>query len=263
MDDLARQTKSRWEALAAANVLYSRPLLNLDTESARQEVDPFGVMGDVRGQQVLCLASGGGQQSAALSLLGANVTVLDLSETQIERDRQALDHYGLNGTLLQGDMRDLSRFETSAFDLVWHAYSINFVPEAGVVFDQVRRVLRPGGLYRMQWSNPFLAGTDERYWSGDGYTLKHRYADSEIVDPDPYWDVHAEDGTHQRVAGPREFNHTLSTVINGLIGRSFALLGIWEAPRLAADSTPEPGTWEHYLTIAPPWLTLWARYQPA
>ena len=38
---------------------------------------------------VLCLAAGGGQQSVAFALLGANVTVFDLSETQLEHDRLA------------------------------------------------------------------------------------------------------------------------------------------------------------------------------
>ena len=35
---------------------------------------------------VLCLACGGGQQSVALALLNANVTVFDLSEGQLDRD---------------------------------------------------------------------------------------------------------------------------------------------------------------------------------
>ena len=41
----------------------------------------------IAGKGVLCLAGGGGQQSAAFALLGAKVTVLDFSETQLERDK--------------------------------------------------------------------------------------------------------------------------------------------------------------------------------
>ena len=40
-----------------------RPMLDLDVASARQLVDPEGVMGEAVGQAVLCLAGGGGQQS--------------------------------------------------------------------------------------------------------------------------------------------------------------------------------------------------------
>src|SRR5215217_3385584 len=109
MDDYVRHNKARWEELASAHIEYSRPSLDLTPDSARQMVDPWTIAGDVKGKKVLCLASGGGQQSAALALLGAEVTVFDLSEVQLERDKTALAHYGLSGMLIQGDMRDLSR----------------------------------------------------------------------------------------------------------------------------------------------------------
>ena len=96
----------------------------------------------MNGQDVLCLASGGGQQSVAFGLLGANVTVFDLTPAQLERDREAAAHYDLPITTVQGDMRDLSHFEGAVFDIVWHAYSINFVPEVESVFDEAVRVLK-------------------------------------------------------------------------------------------------------------------------
>lgn len=257
MDDLIRFNKERWDALAAAGVAYSRPLLDLTPEAARRVLDPYGVMEKVAGQRVLCLGSGGGQQSAAFALLGADVTVFDLSETQLERDRAALAHYGLSARLVQGDMRDLSVFDAAAFDLVFHPYSINFVPDTAPVFDGVRRVLRPGGLYRLDWHNPFVKSMDERDWNGAGYLLKTRYGDGEVVFDDSHWEIYKDDGTVRRVEGPREFNHKLSTVLNGLIGRGFTLLGLWE--EVGQDMNAAPGTWEHFITIAPPYFALWAR----
>ena len=97
MDDLARYNRERWEALAQANIGYSRPILDLDPRSAREVLDPYGIMGDVRGRDILCLAGGGGQQSAAFGLLGARVTVYDLSDTQLARDQEAAAHYGSTG----------------------------------------------------------------------------------------------------------------------------------------------------------------------
>ena len=49
----------------------------------------------------------------------------------------------------------------------------------------------------------------------------------------------------------------LGSVVNGLIGRGFEIRGILESISTAVD--PEPGTFAHCETIAPPWLTLWAR----
>jgi hypothetical protein len=63
-DDVARYKKERWEALARARVPYSRPVLDLDADAAREMVDPFGLIGQFESKDVLCLAGGGGQQSA-------------------------------------------------------------------------------------------------------------------------------------------------------------------------------------------------------
>ncbi len=261
LDEVARTNRERWDALVAANVGFSRPMLDLDRTSARQLIDPYDLAGDLEGKDVLCLGSGGGQQSVACALLGANVTVFDLSPAQLERDRQAAAHYQLPIRIVQGDMRDLSAFDDEAFDLVWHAFSINFVPESRPVLDEVRRVLRPGGLYRIQFHNPFTAGLDETDWTGAGYPLRQPYVDgAELHFSDPHWEIGDEQGNVQRVIGPREFRHTLGPLLNHLIGNGFLLLGLWED--LTGDPDAEPGTWEHMKHLAPPYLTLWFKYAP-
>ncbi len=261
MDDLAKFNKERWEELAQNSVIYSRPFFDLTPQSARDVVDPAGLMGNVNGKAVLCLAGGGGQQSAAFGLLGANVTIFDLSETQLQKDVEVAGHYKLDIHTVQGDMRDLSAFKDNSFDIVWHAYSINFIPEINTVFDEVARVLRPDGLYRLECANPFVCGLDEAEWLDPGYPLKRPYLDGMELEFDkPYWEVWTDDGTCLQIEGPREFRHTLSSVVNGLISRSFSLLGIWEETSAEPEATP--GTWEHCKLIAPPWLTFWAIYLP-
>jgi hypothetical protein len=69
--------------------------------------------------------------------------------------------------------------------------------------------------------------------------------------------VWATDGTVRKVEGPREFRHRLSTVVNGLIGRGFAILGIWEGGGSGGPNAA-PGSWDHFTSIVPPWLVLWA-----
>jgi ubiquinone/menaquinone biosynthesis C-methylase UbiE len=257
MDELARFNQERWDALAAANIAYSRPMLDLDVAAARALVDPHGILGDVAGKHVLCLACGGGQQSAAFGLLGAIVTVFDLSEAQLQRDRDAAAHYGLTVATMQGDMRDLSVFGRNQFDIVWQAYSINFVPDIRPVIAEVARVLRLGGTFRIEFMNPFTGGIDERDWSGAGYPLRRRYGDGEMRWTDDAWDVEQADGSTLRVTGPREFSHTLSTFINTLVANALHIVGFWEVQTLDPDAAP--GTWEHYKAIAPPWLTIYCR----
>lgn len=47
---------------------------------------PHTWLKDVKGKNVLALASGGGQQVPILAALGANVTVLDFSTEQIQKE---------------------------------------------------------------------------------------------------------------------------------------------------------------------------------
>ena len=79
MDEIAEYNQARWKALVEADALFTRSKLNLDADSARRMIDSGGDLGDVAVKKVLCLA-GGGQQSAAFALLGANVTGFDLSD---------------------------------------------------------------------------------------------------------------------------------------------------------------------------------------
>ncbi|MGO8960941.1 MAG: class I SAM-dependent methyltransferase [Streptosporangiaceae bacterium] len=75
------------------------------------------------GTEVLCLASGGGQQGPVLAAAGATVTVLDNSARQLEQDRMVADRDGLELRTELGDMRDLSAFADARFDLVFHPVS--------------------------------------------------------------------------------------------------------------------------------------------
>src|SRR5437016_10566582 len=50
---------------------------------------------DLAGLDVLCLASGGGQQGPVLAAAGAAVTVLDASPAQLARDRLVAEREGL------------------------------------------------------------------------------------------------------------------------------------------------------------------------
>ena len=262
MDESTKYNRKRWEALVAANALFTRPALNLDPASAREKLDEEGRLGSVAGKDVLCLACGGGQQSAAFALLGAKVTVFDLSEGQLGRDQAAAAHYGVDIRTQQGDMRDLSCFEAAAFDVVYHAYSLGFVPEARAVFQQVARVIRAGGLYHFHCANPFFIGLGEKDWNGEGYTLKHPYVDgAQVTYEDQDW-VYDRNKLEAPILPPREYRHTLSTLFSGLVEQGFIVLQISDFAGFHPDPEAEPGTWDHFVSVAPPWLSFWASYRP-
>ena len=263
MDDVSNYNRERWNALVRANALFTRPAFHLDATTARQRIDSEGLLGELAGRRVLCLASGGGQQSAAFALLGAHVTVYDLSDAQLERDREAAVHYGVSIETVQGDMRDLSHFPDDSFDVVWHPYSINFVPEIDRVFAEVTRVLRDRGLYHLHFANPFFSGLTPQDWDGRGYCLKHPYEDgAEITCQDQDWVYNRSENADEDIPPPREYRHTLSTVVNGLVAHGFVIRQLSDTMDLSHDNQAQPGTWDHFVAFAPPWLAIWSWYYP-
>lgn len=258
IDEVAQYNMERWKALTRANALFTRPYLQLDATTVRERIDPEGRLGEIQGKDVLCLAGGGGQQSVIFALLGTDVTVVDLSEEQLQRDRAVAAHYNVKIETQQGDMRHFAHLLTKSFDIIWHPYSLNFVPDARLVFREVAKVLRPGGIYCFNCANPFICGLSERDWSGAGYLLKYPYQDgAAITYPDANW-VHATD---ESIPPPREYRHTLSTLINGLIEQGFVIRHVSDYTDFHPDPDAEPGTWDHFTAIAPPWLTFWTSYQ--
>lgn len=263
MDEIAQYNVERWQALADAEALFTRPRLDLTLESAREFLDAEGLLGDVAGKEVLCLGGGGGQQSAAFALLEAAVTVFDISEAQLERDRQAAAFYRQSVRTIQGDMRDLSALATASFDLVYQPFSIGYVPDATIVFAQVARLLRPEGVYFFAVDNPFYCGMSAADWNGEGYVLKTPYEDRTLyISPDAEWVYARSKKPLPAVREARLYRHTLANTLNSLLGFGFTLLHVSDSRHIYPDATAEPGRWDHFVAYAPAYLAYWLRYRP-
>jgi 2-polyprenyl-3-methyl-5-hydroxy-6-metoxy-1,4-benzoquinol methylase len=257
MDTTIAFNKERWEELSSSGVTFSIPWLDLKEETAHQLIDPESQLDQIQGKKVLCLAASGGQQSVAFGILGAQVTVFDLSEKQLEKDRVAAEHYGINVDTIQGDMQNLCKLPTDYFEIVWLAHSINFVPNVSCVIKQVARLCKTGAKLRMSFTNPYVHGV----WDcpmGEGFLLSQPYVDgAQVTYADPYWEFTDPHGKNQRVQGPKEYRHSLSTIINSLISNGLIIKGFWET--VGTELNPASGSWEHFMRVAPPWLTIWAQ----
>ncbi len=269
-DPITQYNQETWNRLSCADVPCSRPKRGLTAETAREWLDNEGLFGnDLTNTHVLCLASAGGQQSLAFALLGAHVTVVDFSEEQLKKDRAVAEEYGKDIRLIQADMRDLSMLYDEEFHVVYQPYSLNYIPDVTPVFDEVARVVKPGGVYHLMFHNPFVHGTwkdgcwgsrweAHELWKGKGYPLWQPYQEGHRIETDDaHWNYANQEGHAVRIKSPQEFKHTLSTIVNGLLSRGFTILRLDEYA--GRDYTAEPGTWEHYISHAPPWLFVWAR----
>jgi SAM-dependent methyltransferase len=178
----------------------------------------------LKGLDVLCLACGGGQQGPIFAAAGANVTVLDNSPKQLERDRYVAHREGLQLITVEGDMRDLSIFSNETFDFIFHPVSNVFCPDVLPVWQEAYRVLRFGGSLVAGFMNPtyYIFDIFEMEEKGElnvKYSLP--YSDAESLSPEKLEEF-KKNGT------PLEFSHTLADQIGGQCDAGFHIIGFYE-----------------------------------
>ena len=84
-------------------------------------MSPHSWFGDLHGQKVLGLASGGGQQMPILTALGAKCTVLDYiySDQQLESERLVAEREGYDIVdIVKADMTQPLPFADESFDMI-------------------------------------------------------------------------------------------------------------------------------------------------
>lgn len=177
----------------------------------------------LQGLEVLCLASGGGQQAPILAAAGARVTVYDNSPKQLEQDRLVAEREGLELKTVEGDMRDLSVFADESFALIFHPCSNLFVPEVRSVWREAFRVLRRGGTLLAGFLNPLLFIFDQELMERGILEIRHKLPYSDLTS------VTEEERARRIASGdPLEFGHTLTDQLSGQLDAGFLIKGFYE-----------------------------------
>ena len=184
---------------------------------------PMHWFGEIRGADVLCLASGGGQQAPILAAAGARVTVFDNSPRQLEQDRIVAEREGLDIRIEQGTMTDLSRLRDAAFDLIVHPVSNVFIPDVRPVWREAFRVLRSGGSLLSGITNPLVYIFDHHEEEQGRLVVRPSIPYSDLTSLTP------EELERFTAPGePLEFGHTLEDQIGGQIDAGFIITGFYE-----------------------------------
>jgi len=106
------------------------------------------------GRDVLAIADGEGRNGVFVARQGARVTSVDFSAPAQERARKLAEDHGVEITFELGDVYDW-RGPDGGYDIVL-AIFIQFAPPAkrDVLFDNIKRLVKPGGLVVMQGYRP-------------------------------------------------------------------------------------------------------------
>jgi len=177
---------------------------------------PHSWIGEITGKCVLGLASGGGQQMPVLTALGAECTILDYSDKQLESERLVAGREGYKIQAVKADMTKRLPFEDESFDLIVHPVSNSYVKEVFPIFSECFRVLKQGGV--------LLCGLD----TGINYITDS--AEECIVNSLPFDPLSNPEQMKQlqdEDCGV-QFSHTLEEQIGGQLKAGFRLTDLYE-----------------------------------
>jgi SAM-dependent methyltransferase len=238
-----------WDRLVDERQRHTRPARDEDFTEPLAAVNADGWLGEsITGKRVLCLAAGGGRQSALYAAAGAIVTVVDLSPAMLALDRQVAGERNLNLRTIETSMDDLSMLAPAEFDIVIQPVSTCYVPDVCRVYRELARVTSPGGLYISQHKQPASLQADVQP-SAHGYVLVEPY-----YRQGPLPQVA---GSQHREPGTLEYLHRWEELLGGLCRAGFVIEDLIEPLHARADA--EPGSFRHRSKYIAPYLRIKAR----
>lgn len=225
--DIAEQNRLAWNREAEDNNFWTRPVTDEDIAEARKGHPHIRILPDddlpsswikeMKGR-TLALASGGGQEGPILAAMGCSVTVTDISERQLEHDRDTAEMAGLKLDTVRCDIGEEFPFEDGSFDSILNPISVNFTPDVLHVWSECARVLRKGGYLITGFANPIMYMFDVPALAKGKMRIKYTLP----FDAEQAYSERQKEKL-QRSGGTMEFSHTLSSLLGGLCQAGFVI----------------------------------------
>jgi SAM-dependent methyltransferase len=179
---------------------------------------PFLKDGRLDGVRLLGLASGGGQQMPIFSALGADCTVLDYSNKQLEQERIVAEREDYKINIVKADMTKRLPFDDNSFDIIFHPVSNCYVEDVYHIWNECYRVLKKGGVLLSGMDNGISYLFDDH--EADPLTVTHKLPFNPLKDRSLFDKYAATDGV--------QFSHTLEEQIGGQLRAGFTLTDLYE-----------------------------------
>ena len=247
--DYRSANQQAWNQLADSDSLFARVATDEECRKPLQALDGRGWLPDsVAGLNVLCLASGGGWQSILYAAAGANVTVVDLSDSMLRLDTREAKRRRFQMQTVQASMDDLSMLADASFDIVHQPVSTCYVPDLKPVYAGIARVLRSHGLYISQHKQPV------------SLQISHRNERQQFVIGVEYYHegpLPQQQDTAYRESGATEYLHRLDQIVGDLCLAGFVIEDLREPKR--ADYKVDVSHFGYRGRFVPPYVRMKAR----
>ena len=247
--DYRNANQQAWNHLADSDSLFARVATDEECRKPLRSLDGRGWLPDsVAGLNVLCLASGGGWQSILYAAAGANVTVVDLSESMLRLDTREARRRRFQIQTVHTSMDDLSMFADESFDIVHQPVSTCYVPDLKPVYAGIARVLRSHGLYVSQHKQPI------------SLQISHRNERQQFVIGVEYYHegpLPQQQDLSYRESGATEYLHRLDQIVGDLCLAGFVIEDLREPKR--ADYQVDVSHFGYRGRFVPPYVRMKAR----
>ena len=232
MNDYLKLNQDRWNKVRND---YTQPLTHEELEEARN--NPITVALTVgkkvptewfektNGKKILGLACGGGQQGPVFAAKGYDVTIMDFSTSQLQKDEMVAKREDLKINTVQADMTKTFLFEDKTFDIIFNPVSNVYIEDLENMYKEAARVLKKGGLLMVGFMNPWTYMYDaDVVWDQPDEELLLKYSI-------PFNSRELEEQGKITIdpAYGYEFSHTLEAQIRGQLKNGLAMIDFYES----------------------------------
>ncbi len=171
--------------------------------------------GSLKDVKLLGLASGGGQQMPIFKALGAECTVLDYSQEQLNSELLVAKREGYEINICKRDMTKRLPFEDESFEIIFHPVSNCYVEEVEPIFKECYRVLKSGGI--------LVCGLDigTNFITNDEITIENKLPFNPLKN-EKQMELLLKDNDGI------QFSHTLEEQIGGQLKAGFIITDLYE-----------------------------------
>lgn len=249
MNEVSEYNAQVWDRMVAQKSGFASTVSARALNDPLKHINIYDWLPDgVHGKKVLCLAAGGGKHAPLYAAGGADVTVLDVSEAMLEKDRIMAEKHGFRIRRVRACMTRMDMFDQGEFDVIMQPVSSCYIENLDAMYGEVQRILKPGGIYIVQHKQPFSLQCSP-FPEVSKYHVQTQGHHKGPLPP-----VH---GSEHREHGALEFLHPLEALLGGLCRKGFVIEDVREPWHGREDAAP--GSFAHRSHYVPPYVAIKAR----